>query len=206
MAAVPTPEAPAARTAAETRVVALASSAGGLQALTEILSHLPTAFPAAVLVIQHLEPSRQSHMAEILSWHSSLPVSEAGEGDQLLPGHVFVAPANHHLLVNEDGTLSLSQTAPLHHVRPSADSLFRSIAANVGDRAVVVVLTGTGKDGAAGARAVKAAGGTVVAQNEATAAFFGMPGAAIDTGDVDFIVPLEKISSLLVRLASGETP
>jgi len=200
------PEAPAAQTTSGVWVVAIAASAGGLHALTEVLSHLPADFPAAVVVVQHLQPARHSYMAEILARCSSLPVSQAVDGERLLRGHVFVAPANYHLLVNGDGTLSLSQTVPLHFVRPSADSLFQSLAASVGERAVAVVLTGKGDDGAAGASAVKAAGGTIVAQNEATSASFGMPGAAIDTGDVDFVVPLQEISSLLVTLTSGETP
>src|SRR5204863_10093891 len=104
------------------------------------------------------------------------------------------------------GTLSLSQTAPVRFVRPSADALFQSLAASFGGRAIAVVLTGTGSDGAAGARAVKATGGTVIAQDEASSAFFGMPGAAIHTGDVDFVLPLEEIPPLLISLISGESP
>ncbi|NER28620.1 MAG: chemotaxis protein CheB [Symploca sp. SIO1C4] len=110
-------------------LVAIASSAGGLQALTEVVSNLPAEFPAALVIVQHLDPRHRSLMAEILSRRTPLQVKQAQEGDCLSPGMVYIAPPNRHLLVNQDGTLSLSQTELVHFVRPSADLLFDSVAA-----------------------------------------------------------------------------
>ena len=162
-------------------IVAVAASAGGLSALSRMLSGLPTEFPAAVVVIQHLDPRHRSLMAEILGRRTALPVKEAEASDRLEHGSVYIAPPNKHLLVNTDGSLSLTETELVHFVRPSADLLFESVAASYQDRAIAVVLTGTGSDGAMGVRAIKKMGGTVIAQDE-TAEFFGMPQAAIETG------------------------
>jgi two-component system chemotaxis response regulator CheB len=187
-------------------VVAVAASAGGLQALSEMLGALPAEFPLAVVVVQHLDPRHRSLMAAILSRRTALVVKQAEEGDRLCPGTVYIAPPNNHLLVNQDGTLSLSQAELVHFVRPSADLLFESVAASFKDRAIAVVLTGTGSDGAMGVRAIKKMGGTVIAQDEASSQFFGMPGAAIQTGDVDFILPLTDIAPALITLGvTGET-
>jgi two-component system chemotaxis response regulator CheB len=109
-------------------------------------------------------------------------------------------PPNRHLLVNPNGTLSLSQSELVHFVRPSADLLFESVAASYKDRAIAVVLTGTGSDGAMGVRAIKKMSGTVIAQDERTSEFFGMPGAAIQSGNVDVILPLDEIAAALVTL------
>jgi two-component system chemotaxis response regulator CheB len=183
-------------------VVAVASSAGGLKALIQILHALPADFPAAILVVQHLDPHHRSMMAGILDRRTPLRVKEAEEGDHLASAAVFIAPPNRHLLVNPDGTLSLSQSELVHFVRPSADLLFESVAASYKDRAIAVVLTGTGSDGTTGVRAIKKIGGTVIAQDEKTSEFFGMPGAAIQTGSVDFILPLDEIPCALVTLVT----
>ncbi len=186
-------------------VVALAASAGGLKALAEILGALPADFPAAVVVVQHPDPRHQSLMAEILGRRVAMSVRQARAGDRLEPGSVFIAPPNHHLIVEGDGTLSLSQAELVHFVRPSADLLFESVAGSYGDRAIAVVLTGTGSDGGTGVRAIKARGGTVIAQDESSSDFFGMPQAAIQTGCVDFVLPLVEIAgALLVLMKSGE--
>jgi two-component system chemotaxis response regulator CheB len=194
---------PAGLPSASFAVVALVASAGGLQALSKVLAGLPEDFSAATVVVLHLNPRHRSHIAEIFARRTPLTVKEAAEGDHLSPGHVYTAPPNHHLLVNPDGTLSLSQAALVHFVRPSADLLFESLAASYRDRAIAVVLTGTGVDGSLGLRAIKKMGGTVLAQDEATSEFFGMPGAAIKTGSVDFVLPLDEIPSALVSLVMG---
>jgi len=181
-------------------VVALAASAGGLTAISRILSALPADFPAAIVIVQHLEPRHRSLMANILSRRTLLQVKQAEEGDCLSPATVYIAPPNRHLLVNPDGTLSLSQSELVHFVRPSADLLFESVAANYRHCAIAVVLTGTGSDGAMGVQAIKKMGGTVISQDEESAEFFGMPGAAIQTGAVDFVLSLDEISSALVTL------
>src|SRR5438132_4968447 len=181
-------------------IVALAASAGGLAALGAVLSGLPDDFPAALVIVQHLDPRHRSLMADILSRRTKLKVKQAAEGDRLAPGIVYVAPPNRHLLVNSDGSLSLSQTELVHFVRPSADLLFESVAASYKERAIAVVLSGSGGDGSMGVKAIKKMGGTVLAQDQRTSEFFGMPGAAIDGGCVDFVLPLEEIAPALVTL------
>ena len=186
-------------------VIAIATSAGGLKALSQVLAALPADFAPAIVVVQHLDPRHRSLMADILSRRSALPVKQAEEGDKLRPGTVFIAPPNRHLLVNPDGSLTLTQTELVHFVRPSADLLFESVAGSFKDRAIAVVLTGTGSDGAMGVKAIKKMGGTVLAQDEASAEFFGMPNAAIQTGCVDFILSLSEIPAALITLVrTGE--
>jgi two-component system chemotaxis response regulator CheB len=180
--------------------VALAASAGGLTALSKVLGGLPENLPAFVVVVQHLDPRHRSLMAEILSKRTHLEVKQADEGDPLRHGWMSVAPPNHHLLVNRNGTLSLSQSELVHFVRPSADLLFESLAASYGERAIAVVLTGSGSDGSMGVKAVKQKGGTVVAQDEEMAEYFGMPGAAIATKCVDCVVALDEIAAALVTV------
>ena len=185
-------------------IVAVAASAGGLTALGRLLGGLPEDFPATIVVVQHLDPRHHSLMAEILSRRTGLRVREAKEGDSLHPHTVYIAPPDYHLLVNRDGTLSLSHSELVHFLRPSADLLFESVAASFKERAIAVVLTGTGSDGAMGVQAIKKMGGTVIAQDEGTSEFFGMPGAAIKTQDVDFILPLDEVADALVTLMKGE--
>src|SRR5262249_10231034 len=141
---------------------------------------------------------------ELLSRQSRLPFKRAEEGDQLRPGAVYVGSPVRHLLVNPDGTLSLSRTELVHFLRPPADLVFHSVPPTFKDRAIAVVLTGTGTDGASGIQAIKKMGGTVVAQDEATSEFFGMPSAAIQTGQVDFVLPLNEIAPALTTLVRRE--
>jgi len=185
-------------------IVAMAASAGGLQALSTVLAALPVSFAAAVVVVQHLSPQRRSLLAEILSKRTALSVKQAEEADQLQPGTVYIAPPNKHLLVNQDGGLSLSDSEQVHFVRPAADRLFESLAVNGRSRAIAVVLTGGDSDGAAGVKAIKAMGGRVIAQDEATSHAFSMPRAAIRTGAVDWVLPLELIAPMLVNLTSQQ--
>ena len=184
-------------------IVALASSAGGLPALMSILSGLPADFAAPIVIVQHLDPRHRSLLAGLLSRRTALKVVHAEEGDALQPGCAFIAPPDRHLLVVAGGTLSLTSSELVHFLRPSADLLFESVAAVYRERALAVVLTGTGSDGSMGIRAIKKVGGSVIAQDEATSEFFGMPGAAIETGCVDFILPLEEIPGALLTLVNG---
>ena len=183
-------------------VVAIATSAGGLHALGEILSGLDSTFHVPILVVQHLSRTRDSIMAELLDRKTALGVKQAEDGETIVPGCVYTGPSNFHLLVNPDGTLSLTSTDLVHFVRPSADLLFKSVAASFGPRAIAVVATGNGLDGATGVQAIKRGSGVVIVQDELSSEFFGMPGAAIDTGDVDFVVPLGEIAAVLTRLVS----
>jgi two-component system chemotaxis response regulator CheB len=181
-------------------LVVVAASAGGLAALTTLLADLPGGFPLPVAVVQHLDPRHDSVMAQILGRRTALRVKEAAAGDLLAPGVVFVAPANRHLLVGPRRSFELNRSERVHFLRP-ADSLFASAAKTCG-RVIAVVLTGTGHDAAAGIIAVKAAGGAAIAQDKASSAFFGMPQAAIDTGLVDWVLPLDRIGAALVGLAA----
>jgi two-component system chemotaxis response regulator CheB len=181
-------------------VVAMASSAGGLTALSRVLSELPEGFPASVVLVQHLDPRHNSLLAHVLSRRTRLPVRQVTDRERLEPGTVLVAPPDQHVLVGDQGVLSLTHSELVHFLRPSADLMFESLAAAFGERAIAVVLTGTGVDGATGITAVKERGGTVIAQDEATSEFFGMPGAAIRTGCVDFVLGLDEIAPALVTL------
>jgi two-component system chemotaxis response regulator CheB len=129
-----------------------------------------------------------------------LRVKEARDGESLKPRTVYIAPPDRHVLVNPDATVSLTHSELVHFLRPSADLLFESVAATYRERAIAVVLTGTGSDGAMGVRAIAKMGGKVLAQDEATSQFFGMPSAAIRTGDVSLILPVDQIAKVLLSM------
>ena len=183
--------------------MALAASAGGLNALSRVLSALPADFAAALTIVQHVDPRHRSLMAEILARRTRLKVSEARDGERLQPGHAYVAPPDHHLLVDPDRTLALTQTKLVHFVRPSADLLFESVAATYGERSIAVVLSGSGEDGALGVAAVKKMGGTVIVQDPKNAEFPGMPDAAAK--NADFLLPLDEIAPALQKLCAPRT-
>ena len=185
-------------------IVALAASAGGLNALTHVLQALPPGFAAGIVVVQHLDPRHRSLMASILGRRTGLKVKEAEQGDRISAGTVMIAPPNNHLLVNQDGSLTLTQTELVHFVRPSADLLFESTAAAYRERAIAVVLSGTGTDGAMGVKAIKKMGGTVIVQDKASSEFGGMPEAAQQTGMVDFVLPLQEIAPALQTLVNSD--
>ncbi|MFI5803752.1 chemotaxis protein CheB [Streptomyces sp. NPDC051561] len=176
-------------------VLAVASSAGGINGLTVLLHDLSPEFPVPVLVVQHLDPHHRTVIAEVLSRRTRLPVKLAEHGVLAQPGTVYVAPPDHHLLVDPGGVLALSKSEQVHFLRPCADLLFESVAGTYGARGLVCVLTGTGSDGARGVDAVKSRGGTVIAQDPETAEFKGMPESAVGTGSVDFVLPLEEIAA-----------
>jgi two-component system chemotaxis response regulator CheB len=184
-------------------VVAFAASAGGLGALSSILSNLPENFPAAVLVVQHLDPKHKSLMAHILGRRTPLKTCEARDGDILETAKVFVAPPDQHMILLNRGVISLVHSDRVNYVRPSADLLFVSVASAYPGRAVAVILSGTGSDGSTGSIAIKKSGGVVIAQDQTSSEYFGMPGASIETGSVDFILPLEKIPLKLIELTSS---
>lgn len=181
-------------------VVAIAASAGGIPALRIVLGGLPADFPAAILIVQHLEPTRVSQLAHILARETGLRVQQAAAKQVITAGEVYIAPPNYHLVVTSGRLIGLHQEPRVQFSRPSADVLFLTVAENYGKRAIAVVLTGSGRDGAAGAVAIHRAGGIVIAQDEATSSYFSMPGATIDIAQPDYILPLDKISPLLNRL------
>jgi two-component system chemotaxis response regulator CheB len=181
-------------------LIVVAASAGGLRAISELLASLTADFPAALVIVQHLDPHHRSLLAPILSRRTPLQVVQAEEGQPLRPGCAFVAPPDQHVLVKSDMTLSLTHTGLVQYVRPSANLLFESAAAVCGARALAVVMTGTGSDGSRGARAIKDAGGTVIVEEPSSAEFSGMPMATVRTGCVDLVLPLNQIGSAIQRL------
>jgi two-component system chemotaxis response regulator CheB len=183
-------------------VVAIVGSAGGIRAVRVVLGALPTDLDACVIVVIHLQPLQPSLLPAILSRSTALPVTQATNDTPLVPGEVFVAPPDAHLLVQADETLHLEHSELVHHVRPSADVLLLSMAQNHHGPSTAVILSGTGIDGAAGAAAIKRAGGHVLAQDEETSEYFGMPGAAILAGGVDEVLPLDAIASAVVQWAT----
>ena len=183
-------------------IVAVGSSAGGIRALEQILSGLPADLPLPVLIVQHLDPRHRSLMAEIMQRSSKMKVKEAVDGEEILPSIVFIAPPNRHMLV-ADGHISLTSTAFVHFSRPSIDLLFESVAATYADKAIGIILSGTGRDGSMGIKAIKEKGGTTLAQDQATSEHFGMPDAAIATGMVDFVLPVYDIAKAIVELTTS---
>jgi two-component system chemotaxis response regulator CheB len=180
-------------------VVALVTSAGGLDALSRVLAPLPADLPAAVLVVQHLQPERPSQLADLLDGRTALRVRQAGDGDELVVGAVLVAPPARHLLVTSEARIGLIDAGGLPPARPSADLLLATLAVTCGPRVLAVVLTGRGTDAQAGIRAVSHCGGTVLAQDRASAEAFGMPSAAIDTGLVQAVLSLPDIADAIQR-------
>ncbi|MEI5098875.1 chemotaxis protein CheB [Streptomyces sp. PmtG] len=178
-------------------VVAIASSAGGIHGLRVLLEGLGGDLPVPVLIVQHLDPRHRTVIAEVLARRTALDVKLADQDERALPGTAYVAPPDRHLLVGHDGVLTLSSSALVHFVRPSADLLFESVAGAYGPRSIAVVLTGTGVDGSMGVAAVASRGGTVIAQDPESAEFPSMPKAALGTGAVDFVLPLEEIAAVI---------
>lgn len=185
-------------------LVAIAASAGGLHAVSEVLSHLPEDFPASIIILQHLSPTHKSLMAQILTSRISLQVKDAQEGEKLSSGTVYIAPPNYHLQVKADLTLSLTQSEKVNFVRPSADVLLTSVAERYRKRAIAVILTGKGRDGATGIEAIESTNGQIIVQSCESAEHTGMPSSAIKTGLADFIVPLEQIAPKLVELVMSK--
>lgn len=185
-------------------VVAIGASAGGVEALHVVVSALPADFPAGVLIVQHMDPRHKSMLAGLLARRCVLPVKQASAGEEVRPGVVYIAQPDAHLLVRER-RLVLSDTALVHFSRPSIDLLFESVADAYGDRSIAVVLSGSGVDGADGVRAIKAKGGTTIAQHPGSAAHAGMPQAARATGCIDVTLPLEDIGPALVSLVAPST-
>ena len=187
---------------ARPRIVVVGASAGGLEALSALLAVMPPDFPLPMLVVQHLAPTRISNLPQLLTNRSALPVQQVRGGECPLPGHVYVAPPDHHLVV-EDGKLALTRAERVRFSRPSVDVLFESVARSF-DRGVIgVILSGGGSDGTEGARAIRAAGGRVVAQDRASATNFGMPGSAAAAGVTDAVLSVEGIASYLDEETGG---
>jgi len=185
------------------RLVVVAASAGGLSAIATMLEKLPRDFPLPVAIVQHMDPNHESLLATILSRRTALKVAEARDREAMISGRVYVAPPGTHMIVGPGYAVHLTHSAKVHFVRPSADVLFESAARSCGP-VIAVILTGTGSDGAAGAAVVRDAGGVVIAQDEATSAFFSMPHAAIDRGVVQYVLPVGDIGAALIDLTRSQ--
>jgi len=188
----------AARAKRPSAIVALGASAGGLESLGRLLEGLPASFPAPIVVTLHLDPDHRSQAVMLLQNRARLQVRDASAGALLEPGKVYVAPPDHHLEVRA-GRVHLTHAARVSYSRPSVDVLFASVAKQYGPSAIVVVLSGTGSDGAAGVAAVKARGGLAVAEDISTAGFAGMPVAAGRSGLLDAVLPISQIAPFLIR-------
>jgi two-component system chemotaxis response regulator CheB len=183
-------------------IVAIGASRDGIKAISRILSELTVEFPLPIVIVEHLSPLYISHLAEIFARRTKLTVKQAENGELLQPGVVYIAVPNYHLLVNKDYGLTFSETEKEHFVRPAVNVLFTSVAEIYQQRAIAIILTGGDSDGATGVQAIKQMGGTVIAQDEATSTAFGMPSAAIATGCVDFILPIDQIAKAIVNLVN----
>jgi two-component system chemotaxis response regulator CheB len=182
-------------------LVVVGSSWGGMEALARLLGALEPGHPAAFALAQHRSPDHDEVLVRFLASRSPLPVREAEDKDEVRPGHVFLAPADYHLLV-EPGSFALSTEAAVRFSRPSIDLLFESAAEAYGDRTVAVVLTGANDDGCRGARCVKEVGGRVLAQDPDTAERREMPEGVIQAGVADAVLPIEEIAAELNRMGS----
>jgi two-component system chemotaxis response regulator CheB len=193
----------------EDTTLVVGSSTGGPKEVERLLSALPLEADLRVLVVQHMPEGFTGRFASRLDAHSDYDVREAGDGDRLGGGEVLVAPGDRHVVVSNYHSgrirVELSDDPPINSVRPSVDVTMRSAATVVTDPLVGVVLTGMGEDGAAGITAIKDAGGHTIAQDEATSAVFGMPRRAIETGDVDDVLPAEGIPSGILETATANT-
>lgn len=185
------------------RAVVIGVSSGGVQALSSLLGALPADFPLPIMIVQHIGAEAGNGLARLLDAHSPLRVKEADEQDLVMPGHVYLAPANYHLLVEPDGRLSLSADAPVSYARPSVDVLFEAAADVYTDTLIGVVLTGANFDGSRGLARIKQCGGLVIVQDPEDAEAPQMPVAALAATPVDHVLPLNGIAGLLSALSGG---
>ncbi len=201
LATAPAPRGPAgADTFERGQVIAIAASTGGPAALYQLLADLPGDFPVPLLIVQHISPGFVTGLAEYLTKAGTLHVQVARHGEHLAHRTAYLAPDGLHLGVGPGRTVELDAAPPVGGFRPSATHLFASVARAFGDATVAVILTGMGEDGVEGLRAVRQAGGQIIAQDEKTALVFGMPGAAVAAGLPHMVLPLERIAPQLVRL------
>ncbi len=191
------------------KLVVIGASTGGPRALSELLPRLPGDLPAAILVVQHMPAKFTASLASRLDRVCALDVKEAEDGEIILPGRVYIAPGGYHLLVERDVLngaevfrIRLVKGPRRNNVIPSVDVTMESVARVAGPRAVGVILTGMGSDGAAGLKAIKEAGGATIAEDASTCIVYGMPKVAREAGAASKILPLHRISQELARLVA----
>ncbi len=182
-------------------LLAIGASTGGPNALAELFAALPADFPVPILVVQHMPPMFTQMLAARLSTNSKIPTVEAQSGEELVSGKAWVAPGDHHLIIVRDGLRVLTQVHQEPHenaCRPAVDPLFKSVANLYGRNCLAVVLTGMGQDGLRGCEAIRAAGGQILAQDEATSVVWGMPGFVVRAGLADKVLPISMIAGEIV--------
>jgi len=181
------------------KLVAIAASTGGPSALAVILRRLPVELGIGIVIVQHVAEGFGAGLAEWLDKESGMTVREAQDGDQIKPGHAFLAPTGFHMVVRSGSRIGLNRMPPMAGHRPSADVLFESAAWTYRRDCIGVILTGMGADGAKGIVAIKNAGGKTIAQDEQSCVIFGMPKAAIQTGVIDKVLPLDAIAEEITQ-------
>ncbi|MEZ1728157.1 protein-glutamate methylesterase/protein-glutamine glutaminase [Pseudomonas aeruginosa] len=200
----PAPPESAAPLLSTEKIIALGASTGGTEALKEVLLGLPAHSPG-VVITQHMPPGFTRSFAERLDRLTRLSVSEARDGDRILPGHALVAPGDHHMEVQRSGAnyvVRLNRQAQVNGHRPAVDVMFESLARCAGRNLLAGLLTGMGKDGARGLLAIRQAGGYTLAQDEATCVVYGMPREAVELGAAENVLPLERIAAALLQQAA----
>ncbi len=185
-------------------IVVVGASLGGLRSLKTLLGGLAADFQAPVAIVQHRHAGSDDGLSGLLQKHTALPVAEVEDKQAIVPGRVYLAPADYHLLVDE-ASFALSTDAVVCHSRPSVDVLFESAANACGARVIGVILSGANRDGADGLAAIKRRGGVAVVQDPATAESGTMPQAAIAAAEVDRILPLEEIAPFLAGACARMT-
>lgn len=204
-----TPARPARPLRCRPQVVVIGVSTGGPEALASLLPGLPADLPVPILIVQHMPPVFTRQLARRLDLGSPLAVTEAEDGRVVRPGEAVVAPGGRHLVAGRSGfdvAVATHRGPPENSCRPSADVLFRAAAEAFGPATLAVVMTGMGQDGLLGARAIRQAGGQVLAQDEASSVVWGMPGYVARAGLADRVVHLDDLAAEIVRRARGACP
>jgi two-component system chemotaxis response regulator CheB len=186
-------------------IVVIGTSAGGLKALSTVLSDLPADLGAAIFIVQHLAADKKSYLPKLLGDICDLPVSSPADNETFLPGHVYVAAPDHHLLLNGD-CVRVMRGPQENRFRPSIDALFRSAARSHGSRVIGMVLTGYLDDGTVGLQTIKKRGGIAIVQDPAEAEYPSMPRTALRYVNVDYTVPIAEAGALLIRLVAEPPP
>jgi len=185
-------------------VIVIGVSAGGMEALGKILPVLPGDFPLPVVVVQHMHPSQDAFLCKYLNEKCSVTVKEAENKEPVAPAHVYFAPANYHVLIEEDRTFSLSVDEKVNYARPSIDVLFESAVDAYGESLVGIILTGANSDGVYGLQLIKKNGGMTIIQDPLTAEAIYLPKAAVDAVEADYILPLDEIGPFLNKKFSTQ--
>lgn len=187
-------------------IIAIGISTGGPQALTKVLPRLPKNFPVPIVIVQHMPPMFTKSLADDLERRCQLTVMEASQGQPVRRGEILIAPGGKQMRVTKNTagtTIQLTDDPPEGNCRPAADFLFRSVASNFGPKALGVILTGMGEDGTLGAKQMKTAGASIIAQDEKTCVVYGMPKSIVDNDLADAILPLDKVHEHLISAVAG---